>query len=193
MASVMSNLDRMVYSHPHRVHFAGWETTTYALQRAGWKLSAMQDPHMGRLQLAMRLESADLYMVSEVLGVNFMHFHHDYLRDRELDFVVRKVVGRDIVPVAGVDFSRYQPIDAEPVYEMRRPKSIKDFNIFAVPLARTEQIIVEPQSVQECLDLIRKMQAPELAEIRERNRRRDAMQEPAPQQVFHAQILSLAA
>lgn len=193
MAFPMGELDRMVYSMPHAVHFAGWKTTTYDLQRAGWRLSAMQEPRMGRIQLAMHLEPVNLYMVADILEMDFIGFHRDLMHRRELTFVVRRVVGRDVVTAPGIDFSRFAPIDAEPAYEMRAPKSIRDFNIFAVPLARTEEIIVEPQSVQECLDLIKRLQAPQLADVRQRNRMRECAGEPGPQQVFHAQILSLAA
>jgi hypothetical protein len=65
--------------------------------------------------------------------------------------------------------------------------------IFAVPLVRTEEIIVEPQDVAAMLEQIRRMQSPEMTEIRQRERQRERQHEAGPREVFHAQILSFAA
>lgn len=67
-------------------------------------------------------------------------------------------------------------------------KQLSDFAVFA-PMA--EEIIVEPATVAGLLDQIKQLQAPELAAIRERNRRADSRNFTA--QRFHAQIVSLAA
>lgn len=85
----------------------------------------------------------------------------------------------------------FKPIDARPQFVNTEYKNIEDYGIFATPLVRTEEILIEPSSVAECLDLIRRLQAPDLADIRQRNRA--ANDAPIARQTFHAQILSLAA
>lgn len=182
--------DRRLLSAPHRVLFCGFESTTFALQQAGWLLSAEYSyGYSGeQLRLALHNKAFGGYMLADPLG--FDRFRHMEFHER-LTFVVRQV-NADILVYRGQDFSGFEPIDARPQYVTTERKSIKDFNIFASQLVRTEEIIIEPQSVMECLDLIRKMQAPELAAIRERNETRDFM-EATNQTKFHAQILSLAA
>ncbi len=49
-----------ILSRPLRVHWAGWETDTYRLQRSGWKISAMQDVRGNRLQMAFRHNGAGI-------------------------------------------------------------------------------------------------------------------------------------
>ena len=176
-------------SAPAEVIFAGFRSDTRILQQAGWLLSMNQDVYGHRIQLAMHHPGAGLYMLADEAGYRFMDAA--YMRDSgpPLRFVIRQCSSK-IVAQAMTNFDAFAPIDAMPQYVTSERKSIEDFKIFAPPLVRTEEIIIEPQSVAECLDLIRKMQSPELAEIRKRNAQRD---KPITQQNFHAQILSLAA
>jgi hypothetical protein len=113
-----------------------------------------------------------------------------------LEFHVRYCASNVVVQMMD-DLSNFRPIDAAPQMTRIERKSIEDFGIFATPLARTEEIIVEPETVSELLERIKSLQAPELAAIRERNRRRErdpgAVAEPMQRQRFHAQIVSLAA
>lgn len=186
----MGPSDARVLSRPCRVHFAGFETTTTRLQQAGWELSVYEDLRRLTMQLAMRFEPARLYMMSE--SVDFNYFSS---RGECPEFFVRKVVGSEIV-LHTTEVPRFHAIDAMPTFVNSERRSIEDFSFFATPLVRTEQIIVEPETVSDLLAKIKAMQAPELAAIRERNRRRDAGHVDhgvIEQQKFHAQIVSLAA
>lgn len=176
-------------SRPHDVYFCGFRSTTFQLQQAGWQLSVNNHDFGGRITLAMHNKDFGGYMLADTMA-----FDHFRPLDIPLRFVVRRVNADILVYQSdiGMDFSMFEPIDARPQYVTTERKSIKDFNIFATPLVRTEEIIVEPSSVSECLDLIRRLQAPELAEIRERDRTRD-FSEARNQMKFHAQVMSLAA
>lgn len=180
---------RRVLSAPHIVRFAGFECTTARLQNAGWQIAARERFEHGDVALVLRYPPADLHMLAEPVNVDFFRYDH---RDRPLVFDVRHCSSR-ISTVVTEDFSEFRQIDAAPQMpaKMER-KDISDFAIFASQLVRTEQIIVEPESVAECLAIIQKLQAPDLADIRKRNRNREA-NEPMMRQAFHAQILSLAA
>lgn len=181
--------DAHFLSAPHRVLFCGFESTTTALQQAGWSLSANQDFHASTIQLALRNKDFGGYMLADSQHWNWSQRGRS---PEQLTFVVRRVATDILVYQHGIDFQKFSPIDAVPQYLQPGPRSIKDFSIFAPALTRTEEIIVEPQSVAECLELIRKMQAPELAAVRHRNAQRDYNQ-PINQTHFHAQIVSLAA
>ena len=187
----MARSEPRLLSAPHRVLFCGFESSTPKLQQAGWQLSVNYSEYGHRMQLAMQNKEFGGYMIADSL-------EHDRFRPMDpgerLTFVVRRV-NADVLIYRGdygMSFAEFEPIDARPQYVTTERKSIKDFNIFASQLVRTEEIIVEPKDVAECLELIRKMQAPELQAIRERNATRDFMQ-PSNQTQFHAQIMSLAA
>lgn len=165
----------------------GWKSNTTELQRFGWRLSAEQDAVMGRLRLAMFFEPCRLRMLADEISHNFFGAE-DLIRRQPISFRVR-MAATDFIAPAQYGFEKFLPIDAEPQFvKFNEASKMSDFNLFAAPLVRTEEIIVEPKDVAECLELIRKMQAPELQQVRDRNRQREATN----QQVFHAQILSAA-
>lgn len=181
----MALSDRRLLSVPHRVLFAGFESTTTRLQQAGWELAAEELVYEDRIRLLMRHKGANLSLITRQVHYGF--FDNGNPGDR-LTFEVIKVASAMSVVLNEQQFV-FRQIDAMPQYVNYEPRAIEDMGIFAAPLVRTEEIIVEPQSVAECLDLIRKMQAPQLAAVRKRNEQREAIN----QQRFHAQILSLAA
>lgn len=185
--------DERVLNQPCEVHFAGFRSDTYRLQQAGWQLSVEQDMRRMAIRLAMRFEPARLYMVSRLV-------EYDFLQDRGARpvFVINHCANNIVVQLMESSFD-FKPIDATPAFVTEARKSIEDFGIFAPLQARTEEILVEPQSVAECLDLIKRLQAPELAAIRKRNeqRRRDQGSldygSTAPLTKVHAQVITLAA
>ena len=188
----MARSDSILRSEPMAVRFAGFRSDTLSLQEAGWRLAVDEDFRHGRISLMMRHEQAGLYLVAD--DVNFDYFERidGRPRSRLPVFMVRHVA-RSLESVrCSFHFDNFAPVDAVPHIAALTHKRIEDFALFGAPLVRTEEIIVEPQSVAECLELIRKMQAPELAAVRQRNLARDRDQ-PMLQQQFHAQILSLAA
>ena len=150
-----------------------------------------QDYHHHHITLAMHHEGAGLYLMGRQSRWDFRARPGTYmdLGERTPAFEVVSCSAWDVQCVA-YSLANFTAVDAEPSFTTVERQSIKDFNLFAPCLARTEEIIIEPQSVAECLDLIRKMQAPELQAVRKRNEQR---REPINQQNFHAQILSLAA
>lgn len=197
----MQQLARVI-SRPHRVHFAGWESTTTRLQQAGWELSAEQDIRRCSLNLVMRHQALQMYGLCEARDYDFFRRAHapssamaTYAED-SLEFNVRYMASHVTVQTMG-DFSAYRPIDAYPQMVSGEYKDLEDFNIFAVPLARTEEFIVDPDQVGRLLELIKEAQSPRQAEIRENLRRRESREgmhiDAAPRQQFHAQVLSLAA
>jgi hypothetical protein len=188
----MARSDHILRSEPMEVRFAGFRSDTLSLQEAGWRLAVEEDFRHGRLSMMMRHEQAGVYMVADDVSFNYFDRIDGRTRERLPVFMVRHVA-RSLESVrCSFAFDNFAPVDAVPHIAALTCKRIEDFALFGAPLVKTEEIIIEPQSVAECLELIRKMQAPELADLRERNARRERM-EPINQQRFHAQILSLAA
>lgn len=174
------------------VRFAGFSSDTLSLQEAGWRLAVEEDFQHGAIRMLMRHEGLGLYMVADDAAFDYFMHARQQIRPRQPIFVVRYAARSLNSQVCNLDFSKFTAVDAMPHRAPVSFRRIEDFALFGAPLVKTEEIIVEPQSVAECLDLIRKMQAPELAAVRQRNLARDRDQ-PMAQQQFHAQILSLAA
>lgn len=188
----MERSDILCRSEAMEVHFAGFRSDTVTLQRTGWRLAVEEDIIRNTLRLMMHHDQAGLYLVADEVRYDYMSRGRLGIREERPVFLVRKVARALQSISSNFDFAKFSPVDAEPCVANVQYKRIEDFALFGAPLVRTEEIIIEPQSVAECLDLIRKMQAPELAEVRRRNLARDRDQ-PMAQQQFHAQILSLAA
>ena len=177
-------------SPPCRVWFDGFESDTYTLQRQGWQLTMQQDWREGRLRLAMKHPSSGVTMLSEDTRHHFGPSLDRFIDQNLPEFRVCRVnTGRDVVRYFGANpFAGYMPVDAMPQMVERTGK-MEDLLLFAAPKVRTEEIYVEPSSVDECLDLIKRLQSPRLAELRERDRLAEYRQE----QKFLAQIVAVAA
>jgi hypothetical protein len=192
----MALSDRYLVSIPHDVWWGGWRSTTIQLQQAGWLLAAEQDCFNGSVQLALRHDRFGLRGLTEKVSVRYF----ERQRNERLMFRVAFMASAIKAEVVGLDapqFENFRAIDARPQWVLRTPHmaDMDELNIFAVPLVRTEEIIVDPNDVMAMLDRIKSLQSPEQAAIRERNRRRardDGGWEACPQQQFHAQILSFA-
>jgi hypothetical protein len=181
-----------ILSYPHKVVFAGWVTTTTALQQAGWSLSAEQSIRERRINLAMEFEPARLQMMAEAQDFDFMRHQQDSA-ERPLVFRVDMCVGSQINIHTSSQMIGWGAIDAQPQFTTATVRSLDDYGIFAKPMSRTEEIIVEPATVLALMEQIKSLQAPELADIAAKNRRARDRHEPIRRQNFHAQIVSLAA
>lgn len=190
--------DCRVLSERHMVQFAGFVSDTYQLQRAGWQIAAREDFYGDSITLLLRHPESGLKLFTNSVSLRFLSYRGEAMRFT----VVRagtdlQFMRNDPIDIGPLDGPQFMQVDAKPqVVKNFEPKSIEDFGIFAAQLVRTEEILIEPQSVAECMEYIKKLQAPELAAIRERNRQRDrtrADEEPVLRQNFHAQILSIAA
>jgi hypothetical protein len=182
--------DPRLLSRPLRVHWAGWDTDTYRLQAAGWKLSAYQDIRGSRIQLALQHSGMRIEGITDQLDYRYEQALD--LRERGyVDSIVLKVqcmLGETVqLHQVGSIENLWSPIDAEPRYTAETITRLEDLAHFAGPLIRTNEIIVPEESVPELLERILKLQQPaRLDRIKEELRG-----ERRPEQHFHAQIISL--
>ena len=86
-------------------------------------------------------------------------------------------------------FSLGALVDCTPGYS-KTDAAYGDWAIFGPPVVKTLEVLVEPSSVLECLELIQKLQSPKLAAIRAENRERDLR--TAYTQHINAKIMSVA-
>lgn len=186
----MAHLQARILSRPCDVFWNGFRSTTFNLQQAGWELAVDQDIEHGELRLIMRNQDISLIGISSVSRFNFMSEEDNkYLPSFNIIKFARDF---QVVTIDNItsDFENFKAIDAQPRLNNNcEIKRFEDFGIFAAPLVRTEELIVEPRSVQQLLEQIREMQSPEQKEIRARNRSRD-FSAPSQATKFHAQIIS---
>ncbi len=205
----MAQIDRVLISKPHRVLWCGFTTTTARMQQAGWKISSWQD-HMGdAIRLAFRHDefqqsaitnSVSYWRLSEQLHSQYMRMTEDgdpYL----LTFEIVRMAHEVSVRCYDDDDNRpiWKAVDAAPQF-MSTSKIVRleDFAVFAeAPLTRTQELIVDPNDVQELMSRIIDLQKPEQDRLRAKARLRESREglelEAGPKQTFHAQILSIAA
>lgn len=167
--------------------WCGWRTNTYALQQAGWQIAVEQSNYDMGIRLLLLHRELQMRAITNTVDMN--------------EFIVRRGINGPSFRVANMASEMrvqlvetqlaFREIDARP--QAMEFRDIDAFEIFAVPLVRTEEIIVDQQDVSVMLEQIRRMQSPIAAEIRQRDRRREREIEVVPREVFHAQILSIAA
>jgi hypothetical protein len=180
-------------SRPLKLYWAGWETDTYTLQREGWCLSASQDLHQGRMQIAIKHPDLKIYGMTDCISFEYMKFMTG-LNDIHRFPVLRAQLASQLYCYSLFNFNErisFKPIDAEPKMRFNDlaagPKSIEDFAHFAEPLFKTQKIIVPEPNVLELIDRV--------LEIQETSRQKyflDQAIEDNLKPKVHAQIISLA-
>ena len=190
--SATSELNARILSRPLKVEWAGWETNTYRLQQAGWKLSAEQDVFQNRMRLAMQHERMNLYAMSRMTEFEYER----YAMDRSFDFpmIVMQAMGREVfIQEHGrIDWG-FNAIDAKPCITDRKISRIEDLAHFAAPLVRCNEVIIPEESVPELMQKILKLQQPARTDRIREQMRNPIGYDREPQQKFQAQIISLAA
>lgn len=155
-----------ILSRPVPVRWAGWRSDTLALQQAGWQLSVWEDMAYGRMQLAMKHETLQLRGLSHKLDwdhnltrIGGPHYHNDF-EDRpfEIGFMASQIMQR--VVGAGMEWTHFRPIDAQPQLCTSEIRTLDDLAHFAVPLVRTQEVIVADESVEELMQRILAKQQP---------------------------------
>lgn len=191
----MGQTIRRLLSPAMEIEWAGWSSTTSRLQQQGWKIAAEEDVvYDRRCRLALSHDAQRLHAVTAwesmpyQADITYMTGMHGVPWPRfRVAYMAADIRG---IKVQGLTFEGFQPVDAYPQVVDQEIKSIQDYKIFAAPLARTQEIIVDPEQVGRLLELIHESQLAKQADIRARDRREE---EAIPRQQFHAQILSFAA
>lgn len=189
-------VDRRVLSRPAEIWWSGFRATTIVLQQAGWEIAAEESIHDGRIRLMLKHQDMRLYALTHSIEWNYFDQQR---REVPLVFQVCAASPRlecHRIQEIGAGWADFKQIDALPQWVDTKIETPDDLRIFATPLARTEELIVEPQTVEAMLEQIRKMQAPEQARMRAKARLSDSRQgkpiEIHPRQRFHAQVISIS-
>jgi hypothetical protein len=192
--------ERRILSKPTPVHWAGFESNTFRLQQAGWDFSAEQDFASMRTRILMRHKAMHFYGSSGMVDTDFFQGQGSE-GWRNIRFPIQWITGGGVQVMRVMDnFENFRPVDMQPQVQSRNEiKDIEDMGLFATAsLARTNEIIVDPDSVADMLARINDLQDPErkehFAKMAEEARRGGGDRSNyRPRQNFHAQIISLVA
>jgi hypothetical protein len=189
----------MVQGHPIRVAWAGWESDTYTLTRSGWSIATQESYQHNELHLMLHHKGLGMTGYGRIRGyMDLLQscLHDSYRGTRDLDHVVIQIetlASTKDVFIQGrhpVESARW--VDGEPYLMRIENKPLRNLSLFRqLDAPAPQELITEPETVQELLDKILAMQGPMRKELRAREARRER-DAPAPRRI-HAQIVSLAA
>lgn len=206
----LDGASNLVRSLPVRVRFAGFESDTLTLARAGWDLSMKQGYGFRsgyEMQLVMRHgdKNKAIYCMSHPLNLDYgapgrafsdAMYYAKLMSEIGFDiaYAHSDISFRHMVPMSTASFLRdsFMPIDPRP---QEVEESIKDFKFFKVAKPTVKDLIVAPEDVPELLNLVMKAQAPMLEKVRARERSRKNFEEHIlqPRHSVEAQIITLGA
>ena len=158
----------------------------------GWDISVEQDVEGSRIRFALRHRGGPVYGLSDYISFDYMvQISRAVLRDITIPIVNIDIVKKIYIQVHSMpDMNSFEPLDANPTYITGSIQSIEDFKIFQSK-APTE-ILVEPDNVNQMLDMILSRQSPTQKRLREKYLK-EKEREDMSKQIVHAKILSLVA
>lgn len=175
-----------IRNRPVRIRWAGWETDTYRLQDAGWRLSAAQNPYLGCMQLAIDHPGCHVQGLTDIVeDVRRLTLGAEPTYQAKLRYVGGPL---RVYPDRLLD-SVWGAIDCTPTYDPTPPNSLSDLCHFAPSgLVRSKSIIMpDERSVEELLAaILRKQEGAKMAYYRE-----EVARDTPREEVFHAQIITL--
>lgn len=154
-------------SRPLGVYWAGWETTTLALQRNGWDLAVEHDHYRNGYTLLMRHEAMQLHAcTSELTLERLPQERWEHVPVFQVRAIARTL---QTAHMPRVDFAAFQQIDAEPRFVDHKIQRVEDFNIFALARSKAEEVLVNKadMTVIEHLEAIKRLQEPKQRELRQ--------------------------
>jgi hypothetical protein len=199
MASFSSG-DPLLLSPPIPVEWCGFESDTRRMQACGWEFAVNQDVMRREVEFIARHRRLATFLVGRL--------RDDDIRQRSLVYFRQELVGFKGPPLQFTsltqerntqfvhlqssidDFTRVD-MNSEYTTIQEQRWNGDTIDLFRKWAPKSEEIIVAPETVADLFERIKKMQSPELAEIRERNRKRDIREQRSENVV--AQIITLAA
>jgi hypothetical protein len=174
-----------IESIPVPIRFAGWESDTYRLQKAGWQIAANDVftpwTASSSVQLILRHEASKIHAMTAPLELRPHIYSMDrYFRD-DPSTTHMMLAGFDIIAMGSqvqvhvihrpeFSFKDFHPVDCEPRTLHEERVDIANLKIFRPISSDAPEIIIPTQSVAEMMDMVLKLQDPVQKEIRDRRR-----------------------
>ncbi len=188
----------LLLSPPIPVEWAGFTSDTRRMQACGWEWAVESDTYRYTTRILARHRSLGAMLHGELRDDDIRSRAMVYQRDKYAGFRGPPVHldGLNLehrVTFISMDPTQMLRVDMNPEYTTIQEQRWNGdaIDLFRKWAPQSEEIIVAPETVADLFERIKKMQSPELAEIRERNRKRDIREQRSENVV--AQIITLAA
>ena len=170
----ISNYGRDGMIPPIRVRFQGWESDTYTLQQAGWRVAMEKD--IQRMMIHFIFANEDL----QLAGMSEQFYLQEFMQDPYRCVIHVNRIGKlNVVRHKHAEplLSEFEEVDCTPRYSEWVERDIFETGLF--PAKRAEDVYVEQadMSVIELLEKIKEKQQPKQDEIRQRIARGEAKQQ----------------
>jgi hypothetical protein len=179
--SIEQGIARGIVSPPIRVRWAGWESDTTRLWRAGWEISAEQDYYMDVLRIALKHKEAQMYGISnpipyrEIVSAGPFN-EREILAKIGLDMAIASDITLNIVDTS---LPKFEPVEAKPTFIERKIYHLEDLKIFKPSPKDAQEVLLDMPTIDEVLKYALKLQEPIQAELREKKRRAEKFAEKA--------------
>lgn len=172
------------------VDFAGLRSDTHTLGRCGWRVAIEQRDLDDTVMVICHHEPTGLTLAGSADLRRLRPYEWSGRSHPPIFLRQCSVRGHSRMSVVGPVAPAFAWVETQPALIEMAEHDIYNLPLFAaLNEPAGEQLIVDPLTVSQLLDQIRHMQAPEQADIRARERRRERHSPPR----LHAQILSFAA
>lgn len=172
-------VEQILRSAPVRVRFAGFESTTYELQRSGWELAIHYDNMRDSSHLALKHSPTGFTGISQSTRFDQIGLLRSdpFGWAKHVCFNIERINANTFLQsMHGSLDMNFIAIDATPqLVELPKQVNLTDLILFKPILAETE-LVVKPDDmeVRELLKIIESKQEITMKDVRERQRRRQA-------------------
>lgn len=187
----------MMFSPSALVVWGAFEARAYNMQRDGWEFACERRWTERMNEVSVLIKHRDSYVCME--GVSdaeelMSRAHRGYSDNRPIIIRINRVLPNpDGVKFRAEVMPQYGRIDMRTEIAEWDTYDINDLGVFKPWGAGKQELLVDPASVSSLMDQIRKLQDPQLAEIRKRNRLRESRGGKAQDEQVVAQIIQLSA
>jgi hypothetical protein len=175
--------------------WAGWRSTTPEMQAHGWEFAVERDVYDQAYNVLMRHREGGWTGMGRAFIAELMDASYRYRSPMRSNptIQVQRMAGTDrMISMYVQTLPVFARVDMQPELALTsRETTIDELGIFKPWAPKAQEIIVEPATVASLLEQIKRAQVGDLAEIRERNRKRELRDQHSERVV--AQVISLAA
>ena len=133
------NIDEFTHSPICKVIFAGFESDTYTLQKAGWQIACNRMADRDSLYIIMHHPKANLNCMSNEVDISHIYSQaqlNGIIFTIQAVNVVYQIFNQPFSMPSASFFNDFVPVDVDPFYREIAHVSLKDFDIF-LPINKT--------------------------------------------------------
>jgi hypothetical protein len=163
--------EHRLLSPPIKVHWAGWESDTLRLSRAGWDISVDQDIARDVLRIALRHTEGKVYGWSQ--PIQYRDLAMESRGNPGMYMKMLESIGLQVMLANDLTITimepmplTFEPGEMVPSFSDRKIQHIEDFKIFKTQPKDAQEVLLDMPTLDEVLKYACKLQEPKQKEIR---------------------------